>query len=452
MLKFFLWFALVCPQLVASPVKLIVGTSPDYPPFEFKQGEEVTGFDIDLINEVAKELGAEIQIKDMGFSALLNALKHDEIHLIISSVSSTEERKKTFDFSIPYYFDELVVLHKKDMPHTSDQLEGKTVACQMGSAMHLWLIKNAPKSKILPMDLATQMAESLKIGHVDAVLIDGIQAKEFIKNAPELAYTVVGNSGEGCSVVLKKGSALLPKINNAITKLKNNGTIEQLEKKWIKEPAERLQHKLFDDFVFVARGLPTTLLYGFLSVFLGGILGIFFAVSRHLNFGTWLIQSLVSVIRGTPLLLQLGFIYFSLPSLIGVKLSVLAAGVLTLGLNSSCFMAEILRSGLQSLPKGQFEACQALGISNFHKWKDIILPQVIRNVFPSLMNEIVTITKETALISVLGEMDILRRAQTLAAETYDYFLPMTLAGIVYYLLVKSIEFIGSIIEKRWYHA
>jgi polar amino acid transport system permease protein len=85
-------------------------------------------------------------------------------------------------------------------------------------------------------------------------------------------------------------------------------------------------------------------------------------------------------------------------------------------------------------------------------WKDIILPQVLRNVFPSLINEIVTLTKETALVSVLGEMDIIRRAQTLAAETYNYFEPMCLAGVIYYLLIKTIEFIGKTLEKRWHHA
>ncbi|MCX7343256.1 MAG: ABC transporter permease subunit, partial [Proteobacteria bacterium] len=96
--------------------------------------------------------------------------------------------------------------------------------------------------------------------------------------------------------------------------------------------------------------------------------------------------------------------------------------------------------------------CQALGISKWHTWKDIILPQVFRNVFPSLINEVVALTKETALVSVLGEMDIMRRAQALAAETYNYFEPMCLAGIIYYLLIKTIEFIGKKLEQRWHHA
>lgn len=443
-----LWAFLIVPQLMGSSQKITVGLSADYPPFEFKQGEKIVGFDVDFAKAIAKELGVDIEIKDMSFASLLNSLNQGEIDVIISSMTSTEERQKSFDFSSPYHFDELAILHKSDKPITEQAIDGKIIACQMGSAMHAWLNKHTTKTKIVPMDVATQMAEALKAGHVDGVLIDAIQAKEFIKNSKDLAFSVVGRSQDGSSVLMKKGSQLLNKINTAILKLKQNGTLDALEKKWISEPSQNVNHTLFKDFIFIAKGLPTTLTYSFLSILLGGLLGIFFAVSRHLHHGTWAIASIISVIRGTPVLLQLGFIYFSLPALIGIKLSVLAAGVITLGINSAAYITEILRSGLQSLPKGQFEACQALGISKWYSWKDIILPQVFRNVFPSLINEVVTLTKETALISILGEMDILRRAQALAAETYNYFLPMCLAGIVYYLLIKTIEFLGKTLEKR----
>lgn len=448
----FLGIFLLASHLGANPHEIIVGLSADYPPFEFKQGENIVGFDVDLAKAISKEIGAKIKFHDMSFASLLSALQQNEIDIIISSVTSTPERKKNFDFSIPYHFDELAILHHAGQPIDEHSLEGKTIACQMGSAMHAWLKGHTIKTNIVPMDVATQMAEALKAGHVDGVLIDAIQAKEFIKNSKNLAFSVVGRSQEGCSVMTRKNSPLVAKINAAILKLKQNGTLDSLHTKWIEGDLQTKNHTLFGDFIFIAKGLPTTLTYSFLSILLGGLLGVFFAVSRHLHHGTWAIASIISVIRGTPVLLQLGFIYFSLPALIGVKLSVLAAGVITLGINSAAYITEILRSGLQSLPKGQFEACQALGISKWHSWKDIILPQVLRNVFPSLINEVVTLTKETALISVLGEMDILRRAQALAAETYDYFLPMCLAGGVYYWLIKTVEFLGKAIEKRWYHA
>ncbi len=453
MWKKFLWAFLIAHQLSANPGKITVGLSADYPPFEFKQGEDIVGFDVDLAKAIGEQLGVEVEIKDMSFAVLFNALNSGEIDLIISSVGVNEEKRKNFDFSIPYFFDIFAILHKDSAPINAANLSGKSIACQLGaSGMQGWLKNQSPDVKIVLMDAMTQMAEALKAGHLDGVLMDATQAKEFIKNSKGLAYTVVGNAAMGTAVAMKKGSPLLESVNAVINKLKENGTLKALTNKWVDDNIKSTSHNLINDFFFIAKGLPTTLTYSFLSIFLGGLLGIFWAVSRQLHFGAWAIAAFISVLRGTPVLLQLSFVYFAAPTLIGVKLSVLVAGVLTLGINSSAYTAEILRSGLQSLPKGQFDAAQALGISKWHTWKDIILPQVFRNVFPSLINEVVSLTKETALISVLGEMDIMRRAQALAAETYNYFEPMCLAGLIYYLLIKTIEFFGKTLEKRWYHA
>jgi polar amino acid transport system permease protein len=135
------------------------------------------------------------------------------------------------------------------------------------------------------------------------------------------------------------------------------------------------------------------------------------------------------------------------PSIIGFRLSLLSAGILTFGVNSSAYIAEIVRAGIESLPKGQFEAAQALEIPRFYMWKDIILPQVIVNIFPAMINEVIALLKETALIATLGGMDIMRKSQTIAAEQYDYFMPLCIAGIYYYGLVLFIEFIGRKFES-----
>jgi arginine/lysine/histidine transporter system substrate-binding protein len=455
MWKIFLWALLIVYQINAAPGKITVGLSADYPPFEFKQGEEIVGFDVDLAKAIGKELGLEVEIKDMSFAMLFGALNAGEIDAIISSVTINEEKSKNYDFSAPYYFDTFAILHTAEKPVSKETLSGKSIACQMGtSGMQTWLKSQTTDVKIVLMDTMPQMAEALKAKHIDGALMDATQAMEFVKNSKNLSYTIVGNVSNGTGVVMKKGSPLKIQINTAIEALKQKGVLKNLESKWVEGNHAKPAHTVFNDFLFIAKGLPTTLTYSFLAIFLGGMLGVLFAISRHLNRGAinWAIISLISVIRGTPVLLQLSFVYFSAPTLIGVKLSVLTAGVLTLGINSAAYIAEILRSGLQSLPKGQFDAAQALGISKWYTWKDIILPQVLRNVFPSLINEIVTLTKETALVSVLGEMDIMRRAQTLAAETYNYFEPMCLAGLIYYLLIKTIEFIGKTLEKRWHHA
>jgi polar amino acid transport system permease protein len=203
---------------------------------------------------------------------------------------------------------------------------------------------------------------------------------------------------------------------------------------------------------YIGKGLAFTLELTFGGVAIGLILGCLLSVLRHCRICIALINGWVSVIRGTPLILQMSIIYFSFPSLMGVKLSMLSAGIISFGLNSSAYVAEILRSGIESLPKGQFEAAQTLGIPNFFLWKDIILPQVILNILPAMINEVIALLKDTTLISVIGGMDIMRRSQIIAAEQFEYFMPLCTAAAYYYCLVLLIEFVGRKIERRMGYA
>ena len=207
-----------------------------------------------------------------------------------------------------------------------------------------------------------------------------------------------------------------------------------------------------NDALFIGQGMLLTLQLLFGGIAAGLIVGTGFAVLRYKNRGTFFINRLISVVRGTPVILQLSFVYFSVPGVLGVKLSILTAGVFTLGLNSSAYIAEILRAGIESLPKGQFEAAKTLQIATWPMWKDIILPQVVRNVLPSLINEVIALLKETALIATIGGMDIMRRAQSMAAEKFTYFMPICIAGVYYYLLVVLVEYLGKKIEQRGQHA
>lgn len=205
------------------------------------------------------------------------------------------------------------------------------------------------------------------------------------------------------------------------------------------------------DIIFIGRGLELSLALLCGSLFIGSILGTSLSIVRYNKIGTRIIQLYISLLRGTPLILQLSFIYFVLPGLTGLKLNVLTAGILAFGINSSAYLAEILRAGIESVPQGQFEAAQALEIPKYHTWKDIILPQVLRNSFPSLVNEAIALLKETALIGMISGMDLMRMAQSLGAQQFTYFRPLCIVAAYYYGLVRLIEMCGKKIEKGgWY--
>lgn len=219
--------------------------------------------------------------------------------------------------------------------------------------------------------------------------------------------------------------------------------------------------ELIAHVMFIGEGVGLTLQLLLGGLALGVLFGTIFSVLRYNKILVLPIKSIVSILRGTPLILQLSFIYFSVPGilqfisdyfsitwLIGVKLSITSAGVIAFGLNSAAYISEIMRSGIENIPKGQFEAAKTLRISSFYMWKDIILPQVIRNVLPAMVSETIALLKETALISTIGGLDIMRSSQVLAAERFTFFMPLCIAGLYYYGMVLLIEYMGRKIEKK----
>ena len=214
---------------------------------------------------------------------------------------------------------------------------------------------------------------------------------------------------------------------------------------------------MYDDLVaflphlyFILKGVTVTLKYSVISVCFGLIIGTILAFLKVIDLKILRLaaHAYTSIFRGTPLLIQLTIIYFGLPGLIGLKLSVFSAGVIAFSLNSGAYVSEIIRAGIESVDKGQVEAAKALGISPILRMKDIILPQAFRSILPALVNELINLVKESCLISVIGEMDLMRRAQVVSAETYTFFTPMLTAAAAYYLMVLIISSFALLLEKR----
>lgn len=207
---------------------------------------------------------------------------------------------------------------------------------------------------------------------------------------------------------------------------------------------------LLPQIKFIIIGVETTVSYSLTAVFCGLMIGICLAIFKTSKNSLLRIfaQSYTSIFRGTPLLIQLIIIYFGIPSLTGIKLSIFVAGVLSFSLNSGAYISEIIRAGINSIDQGQFEAARVLGISRFLCMRDIILPQATRIMFPSLINELINMIKESALISTIGGMDLMRRAHIASTENYDFFTPMIIAAATYYVLIMIVSNIGKFLEKR----
>jgi polar amino acid transport system permease protein len=201
---------------------------------------------------------------------------------------------------------------------------------------------------------------------------------------------------------------------------------------------------------FIFQGVLVTLNYSIISVFFGLILGTLIAMCKiaHNPIIRSLANFYTSIFRGTPLLIQLSIVYFGLPSIFDIKVSIFLGGVIAFSLNSAAYVSEVIRAGILSIDKGQFEAAKALNISNYYLYKDIIIPQAIRNILPALINELINLVKESAIISIIGGNDIMYRAQMVAAETYRYFMPMLIAAIYYYIMVMLLTYLAKILERK----
>lgn len=201
---------------------------------------------------------------------------------------------------------------------------------------------------------------------------------------------------------------------------------------------------------YIAAGAWVTLKYAITSVSLGTCIGVILAlckvtpwpILRHFS------SAYTSVFRGTPLLVQLSLVYYVTPSLLGMTITPFTAGVIAFSMNSGAYVSEIIRAGIQSIDKGQFEAAQSLGISYNLMMKDIILPQAVRKVLPALVNEMINLLKESAIISTIGEADLMRRAQMVAAEKYTYIEPLLVAGGCYYAMILILSYGARLVEKR----
>jgi His/Glu/Gln/Arg/opine family amino acid ABC transporter permease subunit len=200
---------------------------------------------------------------------------------------------------------------------------------------------------------------------------------------------------------------------------------------------------------FIAQGMAVTLQYTIFSVFGGLVIGISLAVALT---GQWAAAKrcaniYISIFRGTPLLVQLLLVYYTTPVLVGYQISAFTSGVLAFSLNSGAYVAEVIRAGIQAVDRGQFEAAIALGIPRSLMMRSIILPQAVRNILPALVNEMINMLKESAIISVIGEADLMRRAQIVAAEQYRYFEPLMVAAICYYGLVVMLTALATGLER-----
>ncbi len=199
----------------------------------------------------------------------------------------------------------------------------------------------------------------------------------------------------------------------------------------------------------LAEGVIVTLQVSALSAVLGLALGVIFglgSLSRS-GFVRWLVLAYVDFIRGTPLLIQIFLVFFALP-MIGIRFDEFWAGVVALSLNAAAFVAEVVRGGVGSIEKGQSEAAKSVGMRHRQVLVYILLPQAYRQMVPPLTNELISLVKNSSLLSVISVYELTRAGQAIISVHFVPFEIYTLLALYYYVLIKALSWVSVRLERR----
>ena len=200
---------------------------------------------------------------------------------------------------------------------------------------------------------------------------------------------------------------------------------------------------------YLLGGILVTLEIALAAALLGSLLALVFSLlSRKKGIVQKLIKVFIDFFRGTPLLFQLAFFHYGIPQITGILPTAYISALIVFSINSSAYLAEILRAGIESIDKGQIEAAHALGVKSWDISFSIIIPQALRNVLPAIMNEFITLVKETSVVSLISLTDLMRRQQIVSAATYRFFEPLLFVGIVYYIMNIILSNIGKALERK----
>ena len=214
--------------------KLIVGTSADWPPFEYPEDGGYAGIDIRIAQKIAEKLGVDLEIKDMKFAALIEALKTGMVDMVIADMTPTAEREKVVDFSVPYYFSKghAVLILKESTISSVEDLYGKKVGVQLGTTQEEWAKENLKdKAEIISYNkVYPDMVMVLMRGDVDAIIVGDIVGNVLINKHPELKIGLyVGGSSIGAAVAVAEGAEDLKYIiNSVIQELMETGEMEKI--------------------------------------------------------------------------------------------------------------------------------------------------------------------------------------------------------------------------------
>lgn len=442
---------------------LRVGTEGTYPPFSYHDSSsgELVGYDVDVAREVADKLDLDIQFIETPWDSIFAALEAGRFDLVANQVSITDERQAKYDLSDPYAISEGVIVTRADdnSINSLDDLAGKTTA-QSVTSNWAQVAKDAG-AQVEAVEGFTQAITLLNQGRVQATVNDSLSVLAYQATTGDQSIKIAANTGERSEQAFAavKDSGMLDPVNGALAELKADGTLEEISQKYLNANAAGTSEEktgpstwelIADNLWPMAKATVTvTIPLAAISFFFGLILALGVALARMSKNRAWSgsARVYISLIRGTPLLVQLFIIFYALPEL-NILIDPFPAAAIAFSLNVGGYAAEIIRSAIGSVPKGQWEAAETIGMSHPTALRRIILPQALRTAVPPLSNTLISLVKDTSLASTILVTELLRTAQIAAAPTFEFFALYGTAALYYWVVCLVLSSVQGRIEIR----
>ncbi len=462
----------------------IVGFDAEFPPYGYKDDNgEYVGFDLDLAEEVCQRNGWILKKQPIEWNSKDMELNSGSIDCIWNGFTMNGREDK-YTWSTPYVDNSQVVIVRSDSDVTElSQLAGKIVAVQSDSSALAALTSDdaTDENKALCASFKElqQVGDynsaflNLESGAVDAICMDiGVANYEIESRGG--GYTVLDErlSSEQYAIGFRLGNTgLRDKVQTALLEMLADGTFYDIAEKWGLEDSVCLSAddtyidagttaaekdsflaRMGDISLQLLKGLLTSLSIFFLTLLFSMPLGLLICFGRMSKFAPlrWLIKLYISIMRGTPLMLQLLVVFFGPYYLFGVQLTSdyrFYAVIIGFSLNYAAYFAEIYRSGIQAVPKGQYEASAILGYSKTQTFFRIVFPQMVKNIIPSVTNEVITLVKDTSLAFALSCTEMFTLAKQISAAQTT-IMPLFIAGVFYYIFNFIVAFVMERIEKK----
>ena len=455
----------------ATPTKdkYIIASDSSFAPFVFQDdSNQYTGIDMELIKAIAKDQGFTVEVTNPGFDAAINSVQTGQADGIIAGMSVTDARKKTFDYSDPYYTANSILAVKDSSNIKSyEELKGKTVGVKTGTASQTFLEENKSKYgySIKTFSDAASMYDSLNTGSVAAVMDDEPVVKYAIKQGKKLKTPIEGTPSGQVAFAVKKGSnpELIEMFNNGLANLKESGKYQEILDKYLASEEKEstvdestIWGLLQNNYQELLKGLGVTIALALISFTIAMVIGIIFGMFSVSPYKPlrWIAEIFVDVIRGIPLMIVAAFIFWGIPNLIESMtgqqspINAFVAGNIALSLNAGAYIAEIVRGGIQAVPVGQMEASRSLGISYSKTMRKIILPQATKIMLPNFVNQFVIALKDTTIVSAIGLAELFKTGKDIIARNYQSFRMYAILAVLYLIIITLLTRLAKRLEKR----